>query len=333
MDFLEVPSLVKKGQFAISNFLNGESKPEIITEIYRGLTAKQKYISSRFFYNDKGSVLFEKITELPEYYPTRIEKTILKAIAPEITDHPGQVNIIELGSGDCAKISILLDAVSKIKINQITYIPIDVSEAAIMKSAGYLTIKYPGLKIHGLLADFMKHLTRLPGEGNHLICFFGSTLGNLTWQQSINFLVEIKMLMKPGDQFLLGLDMIKDIDIIEAAYNDKQGVTALFNKNILRVINDYAHTNFKTFRFQHLAFYNTERARIEMHLVALEDMVVRSEFFPEMVFIKKGETIHTENSHKFTVADIRYYASITGLNIGKIYTDKKQWFSLVNFKL
>jgi L-histidine N-alpha-methyltransferase len=178
----------------------------------------------------------------------------------------------------------------------------------------------------------MKHLTALPGEGNRLICFFGSTLGNLTRQQAISFLMEIKTLMKPGDQFLLGLDMVKDIDIIEAAYNDQQGFTSLFNKNILRVTNDYAQTDFDTRLFEHIAFYNAGKARIEMHLMATADMVVKSEFFPQRIFLKKGETIHSENSHKFTTTDIQNFASVTGLNIEKIYTDINLWFSLVNFK-
>ncbi len=331
MDFFEVPTIIRN-QFAISNFLTGESKHEIIAEIYKGLTAKQKYISSRFFYDDNGSMLFEEITELSEYYPTRTEKSILKAIANEITGNAEQLNIIELGSGDCSKISILFDAVPKNKLNHIRYIPVDVSEAAIMKSAGFLTGKYPRLKIHGLLADFMKHLTSLPGDGNRLICFFGSTLGNFTRQQASAFLLDIKTLMKPGDQFLLGLDMVKDIDVVEAAYNDKQGFTALFNKNILQVINEYAHTNFESGLFEHIAFYNEEKARIEMHLMAMQNMVIKSEYFPEEIFLKKGETIHTENSHKFTASDIQNFASVTGLKIGNIYTDNNQWFSLVNFK-
>ncbi len=329
MDFLEIPTIIKS-KLTVSNFLHSESRDEIIADIYKGLTAKQKYLSSRFFYDDNGSLLFEKITELPEYYPSRTEKAILKAFAPEITDIKEKLDIIELGSGDCSKISILLDAFTKENLNHIRYIPVDVSEAAIMKSADFLSFRFPDLKIHGLLADFMKHITVLPGEVSRLICFFGSTLGNLTYQQAISFLMGIKILMKPGDRFLLGFDMVKDIDIIEAAYNDKQGVTAQFNRNILRVINEYAQTNFDTTLFEHIAFYNKNESRIEMHLMATEDMVVKSEYFPGRIFLKKGETIHTENSHKFTTSDIYNLASIAGLKIENIFTDKNQWFSLVN---
>lgn len=330
MDFLEVPN-IKENPFAIRNYITGESEAEIFAEIYKGLTANQKYISSRFFYDDNGSLLFEKITELPEYYPTRTEKAILRSIASEIMCFTEQLDIIELGSGDCSKISILLDAVPKSKLNIIRYIPVDVSEAAIMKSAGSLAVKYSGLKIHGFLADFMKQLTVLPGEGNRIICFFGSTLGNLTRHQAIQFLTEIKTYMKHGDRLLLGLDMVKDISILNAAYNDQKGITALFNKNILSVMNRFAKTNFNTSLFKHNAFYNSGRSRIEMHLTATEDMTVKSELFPEAILLRKGETIHTENSHKYTFTDIHEFASLTQLNIGKIYTDKNQWFSLVGF--
>ncbi len=330
MDFLEV-QIPNKNQFAIRNYLTRESKAEVITEIYKGLTAKQKYISSRFFYDDLGSLLFEKITELQEYYPTRTEKAILRSNATEMICSSEQIDIIELGSGDCSKISILLDTVPEKEWNKITYIPMDVSEAAIMKSASTLTAKYPGLKIHGFLADFMKHLTVLPGDGNRMICFFGSTLGNLTRKQAIQFLTEIKALMKPGDRLLLGLDMVKDIDILNAAYNDQKGITARFNKNILNVVNTYAKTNFNMRLFKHDAFYHTGKARIEMHLKATEDMKVKSELFPGAISIRKGETIHTENSHKYTFADIKAFASISCLNIEHIYTDKNRWFSLVVF--
>lgn len=330
MDFFEVPT-ISYNQFTVSNFLTAENKDEIIAEIYNGLKAKQKYLSSRFFYDNIGSQLFEEITELPEYYPTRTEKIILNDNAQEIIGDADQIDIIELGSGDCSKISIILDVVPKGKLKNIRYIPLDVSEGAIMKSSNFLIGKYPSIKIHGLLADFMKHLVTLPGEGNRLICFFGSTIGNFTRQQASLFMLNIRELMKPGDQLLLGLDMVKKIEVIEAAFNDKQGITALFNKNILHVINKYAQTNFESSLFEHISFYNEEKARIEMHLIAVEDMVIKSNYFPQEILLKKGETIHTENSHKFTDSDIQNFANETRLKIGNIYSDSNQWFSLVKF--
>ena len=159
-------------QVELSNFLKEEKREESISEIFSGLSASQKFISSRFFYDKTGSDLFEEITALPEYYPTRTEKSILKDVASEIIPVERNHAIVELGSGDCSKISILLDAIDKRDLESIHYFPVDISEAAILKSAGWLSQRYPEVKIHGLLADFMKHLNVVPGKGNRMICFF-----------------------------------------------------------------------------------------------------------------------------------------------------------------
>ncbi len=331
MDLSRISTTINS-QIEVVNFLTYESREEIIAEIYAGLSSAQKYVPSRFFYDDSGSMLFEKITSLPEYYPTRTEKSILRHIAHEITGASGYLDIIELGSGDCTKISILLDAVPEKYIDKIRYIPVDVSETAILKSADLLSLNYPEMNIQGLLADFMKHLKVLPGSDNRLICFFGSTLGNLTRKQAVGFLKDLKILMHPGDRFLLGLDMVKDITILEDAYNDKQGITAAFNKNILRVINQHAGTDFKPELFEHIAFYNSAKARIEMHLRAIRDMVVSGSMLPREIVLKRGETIHTENSHKYTEQDIHEFADLTGLVVEHIFTDSDRWFSLAKFK-
>jgi L-histidine Nalpha-methyltransferase len=320
-----------KPYLTIRNFLSSENQTDLLHEILNGLKSKQKYISSRFFYDDKGSALFEEITALQEYYPTRTETAILKQSANDILGEFTDLDIIELGSGDCTKISILLDAVHKDKIGHINYIPVDVSEAAVLKSADMLSLKYRGLKIHGLLADFIKHLERLPGEKNRLICFFGSTLGNLKRKQAAEFLMNIKRIMNPGDRLLLGLDMVKDRNTIHEAYNDSQGITAQFNMNILNVMNETIQTDFNPRNFEHHAYYNEAESRMEMHLKALKDMVISSPLFSDKIAIKTGETIHTENSHKFTLADIQRFEMLTGLKMKHIYTDERKWFSLVNF--
>lgn len=316
---------------SIQDFLVSENKADLIAEIYQGLTKRQKQISSRFFYNDRGSELFEEITKLPEYYPTRTEKQILQKNASAIVGKFEQLEIIELGSGDCSKISILLDTIPKDKISHVNYIPVDVSEAAILKSTDMLSCKYPELKIHGLLADFMKHLDSLPGNSHRLICFFGSTLGNLTRKQANEFLLNLKNFMKPGDSLLLGLDRVKKTEILHKAYNDNQGVTAKFNKNILNVLNEITGTNFDTSDFEHLAFYNQKENRIEMHLKALNTVVVNSNFFPNPISTLKGETIHTENSHKFTMLDIEEFAKLTGFKVENTYSDRRKWFTLAQF--
>jgi len=325
-------NLTNREILTIQNLLVSESRSELIEEIFRGLTQRQKQISSRFFYDDTGSELFEKITTLPEYYPTRTEKMILQENADAILGDFNQIEIVELGSGDCSKISILLDHIPKNKLAQVKYIPIDISETAMLKSAELLHRNYPGLNIQGILADFMKHLDVFPETSPRLICFFGSTLGNLTRTQMNDFLLNLKLLMNPGDRLLLGLDMVKDRQILYKAYNDDQGVTARFNKNILKVINDIAETNFNPADFEHLVFYNEQEARIEMHLKALNHVTVSSQYFPEDIFIGAGETIHTENSHKFLPEHILQMASITGLQLKISFTDAQQYFTLNLFE-
>ncbi len=326
-------SIYESSTVTVSNFLSTENTTELIEGIFRGLSKSQKQISSRFFYDENGSDLFEEITALPEYYPTRTEKRILQDNAKTIIGEFEHIDIIELGSGDCSKISILFDNIPKHKICNTTYIPVDVSEAAVIKSTDLLACRYPGIKIHGLLADFMKHLDSLPGNSPRLICFFGSTLGNLTRVQAYSFLLNLKSIMKPGDRFLLGLDMVKDSETLYKAYNDKQGITAQFNLNMLNVINNVAETNFESSDFEHLAFYNEEKARVEMYLKALKDVVVSSNHFPDDIKISKGETIHTENSHKFTYNHIQKLAGHSGLSISKGYSDDRKFFSLVELSL
>ncbi|MCK9422050.1 MAG: L-histidine N(alpha)-methyltransferase [Bacteroidales bacterium] len=302
----------------ITDFLIHEGEKEVVSEILKGLSSPQKYISSRFFYDDNGSALFEAITRLPEYYPTRTEKSILKAAAPRIVNGLSVKNIVELGSGDCSKISILLEAMPGNHIERLVYLPVDVCKTTILNSARMLSKKYPGIRIHGILSDFMKHFNVIPGNGNKLICFFGSTLGNLTGKEETSFLLNLRSRMNPGDQLLIGFDMVKDIRILEKAYNDEQGTTAAFNKNILRVVNHHAKTNLNPDQFDHYSFYNVAHARIEMHLRALADIEVTSPYLNNSIFLKKGETIHTENSHKYDRDCIHRLAGITGLQIKDI---------------
>lgn len=320
-------------QVRISNLLEKLSRNEILSEIFAGLSADQKSISSRFFYNEKGSALFESITRLSEYYPTRTEKFILKKISSSLFATDGTIEIVELGSGDSSKISILLNALPAKRVSAVNYYPVDISEAAIVKSAEFLSMTFPGIRIHGKLADFMKHLDELPGKNNRLVCFFGGTIGNLSHDEAIIFLSEMRNMMLAGDSLLVGFDMVKEIDILEAAYNDSQGLTEAFNKNILSAVNEIAETSFEPEWFRHLAFYRQKEMRIEMHLEALKDLEICSPHFSSTIHIRKGETIHTENSHKFSQTLIREIAEKSGLRIRDIFTDHQGWFSLVQFCL
>jgi L-histidine N-alpha-methyltransferase len=318
-------------KISISSLLEQQSRKDIINEIFAGLCASQKHISSRFFYDEKGSSLFESITRLNEYYPTRTEKYILKEVSSSLVTTNGTTEIVELGSGDCSKISILLDSLPAEMLSSVKYYPVDISETSIVKSADDLSFHFPEIQIHGIMADFLKHLDILPGKNNRLVCFFGSTIGNLTHDEAITFLSGIRKMMETGDSLLVGFDMAKEIDIIEAAYNDAHGITEAFNKNILAAINEIAETCFEPEWFSHLAFYNQKEMRVEMHLEALRDMEISSPNFPYTIHIREGETIHTENSHKFTLKLIQDMAVRSGLKIQNIFTDKKEWFSLVQF--
>ncbi len=323
-------TIFENDNIQISNNFTEREQEEIIAEIVQGLTCDQKYILSKYFYDERGSKLFEDITRLPEYYPTRTEKSILRKIARQISRGLKNIDIVELGSGDCSKISLLLHAIPPGYINSIKYIPVDVSHSAMEKSLRNLSGKYSGLQLHGMLADFMKPLEFLPSERNRLFCFFGSTLGNLLWTESMKFMQSLRSVMIPGDQFLLGVDLAKDISTIERAYNDTQGVTEAFNKNILNVVNSIADTSFNPNDFEHLAFFDSQNSRIEMHLKALKNLEVDCKYLNEKLIFNKGETIHTENSHKFSIKQIDQLAQIGGLKIKDIFCDQKKWFSIIH---
>src|SRR6056297_1521549 len=289
---------------------------EDVNELIKGLRSPKKYISSRFFYDRRGSELFEQITALPEYYPYKTEKKLLLEHAAELLSDKKYTNIIELGSGDCSKVSILLDAINPQLISKYSYFPVDISDSALQKSASILSEQYKELIIKPIVADFMKHFDLLPGiDGSRLILFLGSTIGNLTREQSLDFLTKIRSRMHQGDLLLVGIDRVKDVRIIENAYNDSQGVTVYFNKNILQVANQHLQSNFDLTDFEHNAFFNTAELRIEMHLKAITDMQVNTPFSDQPIDLKKGETIHTENSHKFTQQQIMELAVQSGLHI------------------
>ncbi len=322
---------VKKRIQIVNNEIQDTDKHKIRDSIIAGLMSEQKRISSKFFYDKTGSNLFEQITRLDEYYPSRTEKTILENVAKKITPGLKNFDIVELGSGDASKISIILNAIDKKHRKFICYIPVDISQTALEISAEKISKKFPDIRVKGLVADFMSKFDFTISCSSKLICFFGSTIGNLTRKQSLYFVQKISEKMKTGDKFLLGLDMVKSKIILEAAYNDNQNITAKFNKNILNVINSILETNFNTDDFEHLAFYNSEYNRIEMHLKALKNIKIKSHFFSHIIELKQGETIHTENSHKYTKDDIYNFANLSNLNIENIFSDSKSYFSLVQF--
>ncbi|MBU8893825.1 MAG: L-histidine N(alpha)-methyltransferase [Bacteroidales bacterium] len=319
-------------QIKITNHLKDLGINNIRKEIIDGLKAEQKYISSKFFYDEKGSKLFEDITRLPEYYPTRTEKKLLKEIAPELMSNLHNIDIVEPGSGDCSKISILLQSIPIENLKTINYIPIDISHSAISESAQNLTEIFPDLSINGLVADFINQIELFQADNKRMFCFLGSTLGNFNEDVSNGFLINLSSIMHTGDTFLLGLDLVKPVHILHDAYNDSQNITAAFNKNILSVINNIIDSNFDIDDFEHKAFFNEQKSRIEMHLTAKEEMTITSPYTNSIISIKKGENIHTENSYKYSPEQIKKFEKTSGLTIKSMYTDPNKWFALVLFE-
>jgi len=317
-------------RIVIDDRLAARGRDVLIADVFDGLSDTPKRLSSMFFYDGRGSQLFEEITTLPEYYPTRIEKRLLEGFARAEAPGWSDLDIIELGSGDCTKISLILDGVDGDCMPSIRYIPVDVSAFAIRQSAEALTHTYPGLTVHGLVADFLTQLPCIPCARPRLFCLLGSTIGNLSVAQRQAFLQDLGRAMQPGDEFLLGVDLVKPVEVLERAYNDSRGVTAAFNRNILRVVNELAETDFRPEWFDHVAFYDPGQARVEMHLRATKDMEVATPLGREATLgVRKDETIHTENSHKFTIPQGRRLLESAGLEVVSYRQDPKQWFALL----
>lgn len=329
MNFNE-ESILTQSRISIKSLLPEIGTDEVREEIVRGLQSRHKHISSKYFYNEAGSLLFEDITHLEEYYPTRTEKSILRSIAPSLMNKYGSYDILELGSGDCSKVAILISAVPD--AGEVLYLPLDFSESAIKDSAKGIVHTFPKVEVEGYVVDFTSQFDLIQRKNPVLICFFGSTIGNFKREDSMKLMKNISSHMKEGDILLLGMDLVKDESVLHAAYNDAKGVTEAFNKNILSTVNAILEADFNPEDFDHLAGFNTEKARMEMHLVARKDMTIHSPFFDSDVSIQKGEQIHTENSHKYTPNDIHTIADAAQLNISKIHTDDKDWFALVELK-
>lgn len=300
----------------------------IAEDVRKGLTSAQKYLLPKYFYDELGSQLFERITEQPEYYPTRTERSLLSSSARELMERVHPREMVELGSGSSYKTRVLLDAASQ-NGGLPRYVPFDVSPSIVESSADALLSEYPALDIHGVVGDFERHLPEVPpAGGRRLVLFLGSTIGNLRLDERRSLLQEIKLLLDTGDRLLLGVDLVKDVATLEAAYNDEAGVTAEFNLNVLKVINKALGADFRIEEFRHSAHYNHDEARIEMHLipashqtVTIKDLDLTIEFTPE-------ETIHTENSHKFTRETTGSLLEEAGLCLDHWYTDPDNMFGL-----
>ncbi|WP_247218530.1 L-histidine N(alpha)-methyltransferase [Synechococcus sp. C9] len=298
-------------------------------DVVRGLSHHPKTLPSYYFYDQRGSELFEQICGLPEYYPTRTEQGILAAYAQEIANLTGNCDLVELGSGSSRKTRILLDAYTRLQ-GQFTYIPIDVSTTMLQATALDLLADYPQLSIHALAGVYEIALHHLPPAlQQRLLIFLGSTIGNLSPQEEVIFLQQIEQSLSPGDYFLLGVDLQKDIATLTSAYNDSQRITAEFNLNILHHLNYRFNGNFNPENFEHWAFYNRELHQIEMHLISLENQVVKLFDLDLEITLMARETIRTEISRKFELTALTKQLDHCGLPVQKIWQDERGWFALV----
>ncbi|MEV4321610.1 L-histidine N(alpha)-methyltransferase [Microbispora rosea] len=271
----------------------------LVADASRGLLASAKVLPPKYFYDQQGSELFERITLLPEYYPTRLERRILSQRADQIVaTAPRFTSLVELGSGSSSKTPLLLDAMQRLSTN-VSYVPIDVSLHALAGAVGDLREAYPLLPIHGVVRDFEQPLDTLPQHGDRLLALLGSTIGNLDPEGRAMFLNNVAAALAPGESLLLGVDLVKDRRRLVEAYDDATGTTRLFNLNMLNVLNRLLEADFEPARFDHVALWNEEHSWIEMRLQAREAMKVRLGLLGTTVAFEAGEQIRTEISTKF----------------------------------
>ncbi len=294
----------------------------------RGLRSAPKDIPPKWFYDTRGSQLFDEITRLPEYYPTRRERAILEARAGEIARVAAADTLVELGSGTSEKTRILLDALRDAgTINR--FVPFDVSEQTLRDAAAAVARDYPGVNVHAVVGDFEHHLSSIPRDGRRLVAFLGGTIGNFEPVRRAEFMREIARGLGRDDHLLLGLDLVKDIDRLEAAYDDSRGVTAAFNKNVLAVMNRELDADFDAERFAHVAVYEKDLGQIEMRLRAVDSHAVQVRALGLTVRFAAGEEMRTEVSTKFTREQVVEELDAAGLQLARWWTDPEGDFALL----
>jgi len=290
----------------------GDLRAAMEADVRSGLTSSPKQLPPVYFYDDRGSRLFDQITRLPEYYPTRAERAILEAHAKDMIESAGADVLVELGAGTCDKSRVLLDAMQSCgRLG--TYLPLDVSDTTLWEAAASLSEDYPGLTVRAVVGDFHHHLDQLDADGRRLIAFLGGTIGNFDPTQRAGFLAGLVDIMRPGDRFLLGTDLIKDRQRLVAAYDDAAGITAEFNRNVLHVLNRELGADFVADRFAHVARWNEEDHRIEMWLRSLDDCRVHVTDLGLDVDFVAGEEMLTEISTKFSPDSLRTELEAAGL--------------------
>jgi L-histidine N-alpha-methyltransferase len=320
--------LARRGRIVLHNRLEERESPfRLAEDARRGLTSDPRTMPPKYFYDDRGSRLFEAITRLPEYYQTRAEREILKRHADEIVARIRPGVLVEFGSGAADKTRTLLDAMRTAGTLE-GYAPLDVSREASERAAESLIRDYPQLRVEGLIGDFERpHDLPFPGR-RRLLAFLGSTIGNFERQRAVEFLAGAAAEMTRADGFLIGFDLVKDARTLERAYDDAAGVTAAFNLNLLRVLNRELGADFDPEGFRHRALYDSARERVEMHLESIRDQTVHIPAIDLLLHFAEGETIRTELSHKYTRASVESLLRRGGLRLSEWFTDDCGSFAL-----
>lgn len=301
---------------------------DLRTDVRQGLTASPKWLSPKWFYDATGSALFEQITELPEYYPTRTERALIEAHAYDIAERTDAAILVELGSGSSEKTRLLIAAGTKHGALR-KYVPQDVSPSALEGAISQLAQEFPSLEVQGIVSDFTDTLQNLPADGSRTIAFLGGTLGNLIPEERATFLADVAQALVAGEFLLLGVGLVIDEDVVVPAYDDAAGVTAQFNANVLSVLNDRLGADFDTGCFEHVALWNAEAEWIEMRLRATQTQQVRIEDLDLDVTFDEGEELRTEISAKFRRDGIQRELVDAGFHIDEFWTDPQERFALI----
>ena len=300
---------------------------ELRADVVAGLTAERKWLPPKWFYDAEGSELFEKITQLAEYYPTRSEREVLAAHAGDVAELTGAHTLVELGSGSSEKTRLLLDALTGHGTLE-AFVPLDVSESALAEAAEAISKDYPGLAVRGVVGDFTQHLALLPGGQPRVVAFLGGTIGNFLPAERAVFLRSVRDVLDEGEWLLLGTDLVKDPAILERAYDDAAGVTAEFDKNVLRVINTRLGANFDVDEFEHVSHWDAENEWIEMRLRARRALAVEIPGADLTVAFAEGEHIRTEISAKFRPGGVETELAAAGFALERWWTDSQQRFGV-----
>ena len=304
-----------------------ELQDTLADDVREGLARSPRELPPKLFYDERGSELFDRITSLPEYYPSRCEREILNRHAPTIVERAGAEELVELGSGTASKTRALLYAMAG-QGSLGRYVPFDVDESVVHACAAELTEIYPGLDVHGVVGDFGRDLELIPEGRRRLFAFLGGTIGNLFPAERAEFLARVRELMSLDDRLVIGTDLVKDRAVLEAAYNDSAGVTAEFNRNVLRVINAGLDADFRIDAFEHVAFFDRRREWIEMRLRATDIQRVHIGKLDLEIDFAAREELRTEISAKFTPERLRGDLAAAGLELVEVFTDPDELFAV-----